>query len=296
VIVNENIGIINETYRHIYNTLKYKRDGLDIIKSKKKIRLKIKRRYNTKKIDSVELSRIELLPHAQKKCSKHKKVVYIEKDYVYKGPYYIGEKSFENSMNYSNVLDKIERLANLPNFLRSSIRGECLLENEETCKIFIMYENVGNLGIEHESQKTSTKLEINVDIFDRNTFVKRISDMDDNEINDQIKLAVLQHLYYRYLLNIGDSGLHNILLRDKCSDGKLIAGIDMDEMKIVGAVDKSCSGFDLLFKNTPGERVRALLESKFNSIQKLVLTDELVKVLRQYNVDVNLFTKRLKKI
>ena len=51
-------------------------------------------------------------------------------------------------------------------------------------------------------------------------------------MTDEIKLASLQHLYLRFLFDIGDSGTHNILIRkDYEHTGRLIAGIDLEEKR-----------------------------------------------------------------
>jgi hypothetical protein len=48
-----------------------------------------------------------------------------------------------------------------------------------------------------------------------------------NETSDEFRVNVLQHLYYRYILGIGDLGTHNILVRTK---DQQIFGHDFEEM------------------------------------------------------------------
>ena len=79
----------------------------------------------------------------------------------------------------------------------------------------------------------TTKIETNVKVVPRGEAVRRVSDIERNgQLTDDIKSATLQHLYLRFLLDIGDSGTHNVLIReDYDSTGRLIAGIDLEERR-----------------------------------------------------------------
>ena len=80
-------------------------------------------------------------------------------------------------------------------------------------------------------------------------------------------MATLQHLYLRFLLDIGDTGTHNILKRDDHdSDGRLIAGIDLEETR--GIKDKK-RRLDHFFKREASKKQVALYESDVCKIKSL---------------------------
>ena len=61
----------------------------------------------------------------------------------------------------------------------------------------------------------NSKIERNVKIVRRRDAVERVSDLEGTDrLTQDIKLAALQHLYLRFLLDIGDSGTHNVLIRE----------------------------------------------------------------------------------
>ncbi len=61
------------------------------------------------------------------------------------------------------------------------------------------------------------------------------------------------HFAYRFALNIGDSGLHNVL-----SNGKAVVGIDMDERR--GTVSSQSCLCDLLFSRKPQRELCGFIE------------------------------------
>jgi hypothetical protein len=86
-------------------------------------------------------------------------------------------------------------------------------------------------------------------------------------MNDGIKLAALQHLYFRFLFDIGDSGTHNILLRqDHGAIGRLIAGIDLEESR---KKVQSQHRLDHLFKKGPSKKQTEIYKPLVNEIQSI---------------------------
>ena len=77
----------------------------------------------------------------------------------------------------------------------------------------------------------------------------------------------LQHLYLRFLLDIGDSGTHNVLIReDHPVSGRLIAGIDLEETR---AVKEKAKRLEHLFKKPPTKSQILLYESNLSKISTL---------------------------
>ena len=94
---------------------------------------------------------------------------------------------------------------------------------------------VPNVGKEKNIrfEMVTTKIEKNVKMIPRGEHVMRVSEIEGTALlTDDIKLAALQHLYLRFLLDLGDSGTHNILIReDYDNTGRLVAGIDLEEKR-----------------------------------------------------------------
>ena len=77
-------------------------------------------------------------------------------------------------------------------------------------------------------------------------------------LTDDIKLAALQHLYLRFLLDLGDSGTHNILIRkDYDNTGRLVAGIDLEEKRGIKVKE---SRLDNLFKKGASKKQNRLYQ------------------------------------
>ena len=117
-------------------------------------------------------------------------------------------------------------------------------------------------------ERVTSKIETNVPVVPRGSAVWRVSDVENNgRLTDDIKLAALQHLYFRFLLDIGDSGTHNVLVRDDyVSTGRLIAGIDLEEKRIIRAKKHR---LDHLFKKAPSKNQVYLYQSDVRKIKSL---------------------------
>ena len=86
-------------------------------------------------------------------------------------------------------------------------------------------------------------------------------------LTDAIKFASLQHLYLRFLLDLGDSGTHNILVRKDYDDtGRLVAGIDLDEKRGIKVKE---SQLDHLFKTVASREQHGLYQSDVCKIKTL---------------------------
>jgi len=105
-------------------------------------------------------------------------------------------------------------------------------------------------------------------VIPRGGAVWRISDVEKNgQIDDWIKQSALQHLYFRFLLDIGDSGTHNILMRDDHgSTGRLIAGIDLEEKRASRTKE---TRLDHLFKKALSKRQVHLYQTEICKIKSM---------------------------
>lgn len=174
--------------------------------------------YTVIPLSQDELAVILELPHGQKKCGQHKKVVYIADDYVYKGSYARKEKSFLNALFFQHALSQIEQ--------ESTILPIDILYDEVANSFFLRCKNIGTPVDPSDIEIVTTKIETNVKIIRRGSTLFRVSEIVD-ELDTLQKKKCLQHLYGRFLLNIGDSGLYNILL----SKNNIIYGIDLEEQR-----------------------------------------------------------------
>jgi hypothetical protein len=91
-------------------------------------------------------------------------------------------------------------------------------------------------------RSAGTRVDARARVVQRGTLLERVSEREKvkqggrwerhPEFDEGIAVASLQHLYFRHLLNVGDSGTHNILVReDRATSGRSIAGIDFDEQR-----------------------------------------------------------------
>ncbi len=122
----------------------------------------------------------------------------------------------------------------------------------------------------------------------RGEAIWRVSDVEKNgQLATGIKLASLQHLYFRFLLDIGDSGTHNILIReDNGTTGRLIAGVDLEEKRTIRAKKFR---LDHLFKKAPSKRQVDLYQSdvfKIKSITYGQLDQQTIDSLDAVGIDL----------
>ena len=217
-------------------------------------------------ISMENITEIKDAPQAQKKTSKHKKVVKIVEDRVFKGPYGGDDHKLVKNLRYAYVIQILEVALQLPEWLKGSLRWEYIGACNDN-QYYLVAPNVGK----HKNipfELANTKIETNVKVIPRGEAVKRVSDIEGTGLlTENIKSATLQHLYLRFLLDIGDSGTHHVLLRkDYISTGRLIAGIDLEEMR--GNIYKE-SRLAHLFKRAPSKRQKYLYESDICVIKSL---------------------------
>ena len=295
IIPNENkkkfIKIINFLIKKIIISKLVIDKVIDFIDTGYEFKIK-KKKIPLIKINKKIVDLINNLPHGQKKCGKHKKVVYIDNEYVYKGPYHKLEKSFRNSIKFTQALILIEKVMKIERKLSSILNIDKILYLDSD--YYIVSKNIGNKNLlKSENIKiVSSKLESNIKIYPRG-IIKRISDLDEALLTTDIKLAILQHLYLRYLLNIGDSGLHNILYREDNSV-ELIVGNDLEEIR---SSDKGDSKLSFLFRKNPSKKELRLFSNLINNI-KLFDLNELNQIkgqLTKFNINIKDIIFKIKK-
>jgi hypothetical protein len=185
--------------------------------------------YTLTNIDCNEQKRIERLPKAQLKTAIWKKYIHVDHlDFVYKGPYALCDVKFYRNLQ---IIPAIKYLENLLNIAYGCIVSNSCMDWIELlrCKHDNSYYLVAKkIGRDLTEGELCTQFGEDVFILKRNSFCSRVSDLEKTKpFSEKISLQILKHLYLRFLLNIGDSGTHNILF-DSYQDK--IVGIDFDEM------------------------------------------------------------------
>jgi len=222
---------------------------------------------NTMKTENVtkeEWESILKLPHGQKRCGKHKKTVYISDHYTFKGIYYKDEHTFKTALFYQNILEQIQGLHKI-NTVIPIVLLTC--NDYFSGQYFIKSKNIGQKINDKDVEIVSTKIEENVPILKRCSYVFRASDII-HKLDTLQKKNCLYHLYLRYLLNIGDSGLHNILIG---KNGEVV-GIDFEEQR--GSIKIECA-MDALFSRKISKSHYEYLKDSFYWTDWV--EDELVK-------------------
>lgn len=271
-IENENVDFLRPDYREIYVLLKqeldfYRNNGLR--EQRKRWPLKVLSCQVNAPIwplSSATMARINDAPQAQLKTAKFKKAVFIVEDLVFKGPYSCDDPRLLNNLKLTYAIQLLEEVLNLPEWARGSLPWDGIACWEDD-QYYLVARNVGkteNIPVE----MASSKIETDVPIVPRGGCVLRVSDAEKNgRLTEDIKIATLQHLYFRFLLGIGDSGTHNVLIRDDYkSTGRLIAGIDLEENRTIK--DKK-SRLACLFKKEPSKAQVALYEPALIEIKAL---------------------------
>ena len=192
-------------------------------------------------------NKIKSKSQAQKLTAKFKKACYLYGDYVVKGPYNSLDKIDINIENTKKFME-LETKLNLPRYLKTVMQYEIYQvmsshkddSKKKPLRWYLKADNMGDIST-MKTEKVTTKLETDVEVVERGSVVNRICELEKTPgiLTDKIKTAVLQHLYIRYLLNIGDSGTHNILLVKDTNlwDGMLVLGNDMEEKTTYGLRD-----------------------------------------------------------
>jgi len=213
-----------------------------------------------------DIARVNNAPQAQKRTAKFKKAVYIVDELVFKGPYAHDDPRLINNLKYTYAVQLLEEALQLPGWQRGALPWK-YIGQWGVDQYYLAGPNVGkwkNIPFE----RVSSKIETDVPVIPRGGVVWRVSDVEKNgTLIDGIKIAALQHLYFRFLLDIGDSGTHNILIRnDNDTSGRLIAGIDLEEKRAING--KTCR-LDHLFKKFPSKMQVQFYQTEVCNIKSL---------------------------
>lgn len=186
-------------------------------------------RVPIKELSAQTMSTLNNAPQAQKRTSPYKKAVYIVEDLVFKGPYTSDKdhRRLMKNLRFTYAIQQLEEALHLPGSKRGALPWK-FIGLWSVDQYYLVAPNVGKWK-DIPFERLSSKLETNVPIVPREGFVSRVSDVEKNGgLSNGIKSAALQHLYLRFLLDIGDSGTNNILIREgNDTTGRLIAGVDL---------------------------------------------------------------------
>jgi hypothetical protein len=179
------------------------------------------------------------LAHGQRRTGAHKKAVFISSEHVYKGPYLASSpgdtKRLLYNLYFTRALLTLEQHLKVPDHLRSIMDWESVIKIDHTDEYYLKQKCIGKLSTSNDDHEiVTTKVEINVKVLRRGSHVNRLIELEKDESNFQdddkhIFQACVQHFYLRFILNIGDSGTWNILVRR--DDVKGIYGIDFEEIR-----------------------------------------------------------------
>jgi len=210
--------------------------------------------------------KIRNAPHAQLRTSIYKKAVCVAGDFVYKGPYTDDDPQLMNNLRFTYATQILEEALHIPEWQRAALPWEYIGKWDRDC-YYLVAPNIGKTkNIPYDF--VTSKIETDVPVVPRGGAVWRVSEAEKNgQVTDDIKLSALQHLYLRYLLDIGDSGTHNILIRqDSNRTGRLVAGIDLEEQR--KRAEKN-TRLDHLFKKGPSKKQEQLYKPHVGQIIQL---------------------------
>ena len=255
-IENENVKFLRGEYREIYVLLKqeldfYRNNGLQLQQRQWNLQtLSHQVGVPIKALSAEAMAKLKTAPHAQLRTSSYKKAVFVIDDLVFKGPYTCNDTGLFRNLKFTYAIQLLEKALDLPEWQRGVLPWQCIGWNGND-QYYLVATNVGkteNIPFD----LVSSKIEANVPVIPRCGAVWRVSDVEKNGgMNDGIKISSLQHLYLRFLLDIGDSGTHNILIRENhAAAERLIAGIDLEEKR---AIRTKGSRLDHLFKKAPSK-------------------------------------------
>jgi hypothetical protein len=249
LIINENKIFYNQVYRRMYVDFKLMIDNLETSNLGQKRKNESLNSYiNEPKINKIdtdiniislgyvltnidlkEEDRIQLLPRGQKRTATYKKSVFIDKYLTYKGPYDFNDQKLLNNLKNAKAILILEKFLGIS---PTTIQDWQKILKTNNKQYYLVLENVGKILEKYDTESVTTKIETNVLIIKRNTFVKRVSELEkeSQKMCPLVCVSCLQHLYLRYLLGIGDSGTHNILLNEKPNGDSLVTGIDLEEV------------------------------------------------------------------
>lgn len=195
--------------------------------------------------------KIDSLPCAQKRATIYKKFVRVEREYVIKGPYDYKDKCLRRVLQANEGLKALDRFFEIETFqpIHSILFYDSKKKEDDNYflnnqQIFIKWKLIGeydDLQLFDEITKVDQET---LKYVKRNSISRRVTDVEKDPIcfTDEIAEKVVYHLYFRYLLDLGDSGPHNILFHNSN-----IYGIDFDEGKRGSNNNVRTNKFSLLF-------------------------------------------------
>jgi hypothetical protein len=245
-------------------------------------------------LPAARLSQILASPQAQLKTARYKKAVYLSGELVFKGPYRGKEPALINNLQFNYAIELLETALQLHQSERGTLPWEFLGYAGDD-RYYLAAPNVGRRGgIPFEV--VNSKIETNATVVRRKGAVERVSDLEGTErLTPDVKAAALQNLYLRFLFDIGDSGTHNILVRqDYQLTGRLVAGIDLEERR---AFKEKARRLDHLFKKPPSKKQVRLYESDVCKIKPLTdrqLDQRTSDALTAIGIDVRRLIERMR--
>jgi hypothetical protein len=183
-------------------------------------------------------------------------------------------------------MELLETVLKLPEWQRTSLPWK-FMRYAGNDQYYLSAPNIGKRkSIPFEV--VNSKLEMNVKVVPRGAAVERVSDIEETDhLTEEIKLATLQHLYLRFLLDIGDSGTHNVLIREDFDrTGRLIAGIDLEETRGFKVKKRR---LEHLFKKPPSRKQISLYESdvcRIKSFSDRQVNQHTSDRLRSFGIDM----------
>jgi len=251
-------------------------------------------------IERIHSSSLDKLPLAQQRTGRAKKFsrVDFEKKLAIKGPYKADDKKFIYAIKYNLLLQKLDT-----NTESKTAWPWVKLYTDENDMYYLVSEFVSDkVMIESERQKRMLSIEdwsgkvVNYFARDAEVLGYRILDIlrrakrgeAETLLNDRLKRDILQHLYLRYVLGVGDAGGQNILYvdREKNPD-QLVAGIDLEEFRPLHGLNRD-TPYRMLF-NTPHKTYLSLFEDVMDSItfidwDKSDLSEQLSQFLEEEQI------------
>lgn len=192
----------------------------------------------TKYINSKDINEFPLI---QKRTGRNKKFNRIDfnNKFIIKGPYKNTDKDILYAIKYNIALQFLDSVTNY----KTAIPWYNIYIDEINQYYLVSKFVTNNIMIESDRNKIIKKIldqwsNTEFQYFERDSNVVgiRISDIFKNQLllekllDTNLKQHILQHLYLRYILGIGDTGPHNMLYVDNILH-QVIGGFDLEEFR-----------------------------------------------------------------
>jgi hypothetical protein len=225
--------------------------------------------------------------------------VFISPDYVYKGPYLANlpgdTRKLLYNLYFTRALLTLEEHLKIGNEFRSIVDWICIIKIKNTDQYYLKQKSLGKLSdSDDDYELVTTKVETDVKVLRRGSHVNRLIELEKDQIDKQICQATIQHFYLRYLLNIGDSGTWNILVRR--DENNRVCGIDFEEIRAEKA--KKSKDPLMMIMSKVSQRQQDLYGLYTNQIQifenQIDLSDQLAETLStSFKIDVESMNERI---